>query len=127
MSHHKKCGFLVMDSDARIQYTQFSQCYMPDSNSKELMRGGNTLREVRAIKRLVPHQKVGRRIPIHRNGHCNEWTISDNGRTIPRLRATPSIPGANQCHLTTMLPCVTGKRTLTYFEKFSDCTQMRIL
>jgi len=73
-----------MDSDARIQYTQFSQCYMPDSNSKELMRGGNTLREVRAIKRLVPHQKVGRRIPIHRNGHWNDWTISDNGRTITR-------------------------------------------
>jgi len=82
--HHKKCEFLVMDSDARIHYTQFSQCYMPDNNSKELMRGENTLREVRAIKRLVPHQKVGRRIPIHRNGHWNDWTISDNGRTITR-------------------------------------------
>ena len=59
---------------------------MPDNNSKELMRVGNTLREVRAIKRLVPHQKVSRRIPIHRNGHCNVLTISDNGHTITRNR-----------------------------------------
>lgn len=75
-----------MDSDARIHYMQFSQCHMPDNNSKELMRVGNTLREVRAIKRLVPHQKVGRRIPIHRNDHCKDLTISDNGRTITRNR-----------------------------------------
>ena len=59
---------------------------MPDNNSKELMRVGNTLREVRAIIRLVPHQKVSRRIPIHCNGHCNDLTISDNGRTITRNR-----------------------------------------
>jgi len=71
-----------MDSNDRIDYMGFSQHYMLNNNFKELTRVGNTLRVVRAIKRLVPPRKVGRRNSGPPYGYCNALTISDNRLTI---------------------------------------------
>ena len=57
---------------------------MPNDKSDELVRVRSKFMAAWIVKRLGVDQKVGRRIPIHRNGHWNDWTISDNGRTITR-------------------------------------------